>query len=129
VQKNRHLDSTETMKKFIAMLGFLLLSGCATMGSFDAALKVQVKPFPIIRGVPFTAEINAPSDSTEVMGHAEVPLGPDMKFKKSAGKDKWTFTGTVPKAFYIHPGSFKVKVTVTKGKEKPRFTQFQMQLK
>jgi hypothetical protein len=117
------------MKKFVTALGLLLLSGCATTGSFDSGLKVQVKPFPVIRGVPFTAEINAPSDSTEVMGHAEVPLGPDMKFKKGAGKDKWIFTGTVPKAFYIHPGSFKVKVMVTKGKEKPRYTQFQMQLK
>ena len=111
------------------MLGLLLFSGCATFGAFDPSLKVQVKPFPIIRGVLFHAEINAPSDSTEVVGHALVPLGPEMKFKKSDKKNRWVFSGTVPRAFYIHPGSFKVRVVVQKGKAPPRYTEFQMQLK
>jgi hypothetical protein len=117
-----------TMLKILSG-GVLLLSGCATFGAFDHSLKVEVKPFPILRGVPFHAEINAPSDATSVVGHAMVPMGPTMKFKKSAKKDRWVFTGTVPKAFYIHPGHFQVRVIVEKGKEPPRYTEFQMQLK
>ncbi len=117
------------MKRRILGLGMLLLSGCATFGAYDHTLKVQVKPFPISRGVPFHAEINAPSDSTTVVGHAMVPMGPTMKFKKSAKKNRWVFTGTVPRAFYIHPGHFQVRVIVQKGKEPPRYTEFQMQLK
>lgn len=117
------------MKKAILALGFLLLSGCATFGAYDHSLKVEIKPFPISRGVPFHAEINAPSDATSVVGHAMVPLGPTMKFKKSAKKNTWVFTGTVPKEFYIHPGHFQVRIIVESGKEKPRYTEFQMQLK
>jgi hypothetical protein len=117
------------MKKTMLAGGLLLLSGCATWGAFDSSLKVKVDPFPIVRGVPFHAEINAPSDATSVVGHAMVPLGPTMEFKKSAKKNRWVFTGTVPRAFYIHPGHFQVRVTVQRGKEPPRYTEFQMQLK
>ena len=107
------------MKKIGFVLGALLMTGCVTWGSFDSSLKVTVKPFPITRGVPFYAEINAPSDATEVVGHAMVPLGPEMKFKKNGKKGRWNFTGTVPNAFYIHPGTFMVRVTAQKGQEKP----------
>jgi hypothetical protein len=117
------------MRNILPAFGLLLLTGCATWGAFDHSLKVEVKPFPISRGVPFHAEINAPLDATEVVGHAMVPMGPTMVFKKSAKKGRWVFTGTVPKAFYIHPGHFQVRVTVKRGKESPHYTEFQMQLK
>jgi hypothetical protein len=117
------------MKKLISLMLSVSLAGCATLGRNDPSLKVKVKPFPIIQGKPFSAEINAPADAVEVVGHALVPTNPEMRFKWSKSRRQWRFTGTIPDVFYIHPGKFKVRVTVQMpGEKNTRATEIQMVL-
>jgi hypothetical protein len=118
------------MKILSLFSGVLALQGCATLGVWDSSLRVKVKPFPIIQGKPFVAEINAPPEATEVVGHALVPLDPEMRFKRARHGRSWKFSGTIPKVFYIHPGTFKVRVSVfMQGEKCPRYTEMKMVLK
>jgi len=112
------------------LLGVLALQGCASLGVWDSSLRVKVKPFPIIQGRPFSAVINAPPDATEVVGHALVPLDPEMRFQKGRHGRSWKFNGTIPDVFYIHPGTFKVRISVyVPGEKVPRYTEIKMVLK
>src|SRR5258708_5212605 len=111
------------MKTLSLLLGVLTLQGCAAIGFRDSSLRVKVEPFPIIQGRPFSAEINAPPEATKVVGHALVPLDPEMRFKRVRHGHSWKFRGTIPNVFYIHPGTFKVRVSVfMPGEKYPRYT-------
>src|SRR6185436_11522240 len=83
-------------KFFCVLSSILFLYGCASLGRWDPALNLEIKPLPVYRGKPALARIHAPLGAVKVVGTVVVMGSPQLLFEKDKQGDEWYFYGTIP---------------------------------
>jgi hypothetical protein len=118
------------MRIFLFSLTLLgaLLSGCATLGIKDDSLGLQITPQPVKRGQPALAKVDAPMDSSKVVGVVETFGSPTLIFAKDEKKEIWFFYGTIPFSPWVKPGTYKVRVSAYPPTGDPHYTEMKVDL-
>jgi hypothetical protein len=104
-------------------------SGCAYFGVRDPNLRLQVRPYPPVRGKPALFTLNAPMQSQKVEGVLEIFTSPSFRFKKSRKKGYWYISDTIPVNPLVPAGTYKVRLSYVLPGQVPRYTEMKMDLK
>lgn len=114
---------------FIILWCAAMVAGCASIGVRDQGLELSLTPFPVERGKPALAKVNAPLDAERVTGTVLVFGSPQLIFRKDEKENGWYFYGTIPFSPWVKPGTYQVRVMVYLPHEEPHYTEMKVDLK
>lgn len=117
------------MKLFLALLLIGMSAGCASIGIRDQGLELSLTPFPVERGKPALAKVNASLEAEKVTATVLVFGSPQLVFRKNEKENNWYFYGTIPFSPWVKPGSYQVRVLVYLPHEEPHYTEMKVELK